>query len=135
VYLAGESLILLTLAVVLSTRITSVAGGAMAVVGYGLAWMAGVMGGVGEAFNNDVLRAAGTLARLILPSDVLWRGCAGALSPTDAVLRGGGVAEPALYKFSPFSGAAPSLLWLAWCIVWVAGAMSIGIFLLRRREL
>jgi ABC-type transport system involved in multi-copper enzyme maturation permease subunit len=134
-YLAGESLILLTLAVVLSTRITSVAGGAMAVVGYGLAWMAGVMGGVGEAFNNDLLRAAGTLARLILPSDVLWRGCAGALTPPEEVLRVGGIAQPALYKFSPFSGVAPSLPWLAWCIVWVAGALAIGILLLRRREL
>ena len=134
-YLAGESLILLTLAVVLSTRVASVAGGAVAVVGYGLAWMAGVMGGVGEAFNNDILRSAGTLARLILPSDVLWRGCAGALTPTDAVLQGGGLAEPALYKFSPFSGVPPSLPWLAWCIAWIAGALAIGILLLRRREL
>jgi len=48
VYLAGESLVLLTLAIVLSTRVASVAGGAMAVVAFGLAWMAGVMGGVGK---------------------------------------------------------------------------------------
>ena len=89
-YLAGESLILLTLAIVLSTRVTSVAGGAVAVVGYGLAWMAGVMGGVGEAFNNDVLRWAGILARLILPSDILWRGSAGALSPPDSTLGAAG---------------------------------------------
>ena len=107
----------------------------MAVVGYGLAWMGGVMGGVGEAFNNDILRAAGTLARLILPSDVLWRGCAGALTPPESILRGGGVAEPALYKFSPFSGTQPDLFWLAWCIAWIAGALAIGAFLLRRREL
>ena len=78
----------------------------MAVVAYGLAWMAGVMGGVGEAFNSDVLRAAGTVARLILPSDVLWRGSAGALSPSEAVLRSAGV-NTGLYKFSPFSGSHP----------------------------
>ena len=133
-YLAGQSLVLLTLAIVLSTRIASVAGGAMAVVAYGLAWMAGVMGGVGEAFNSDVLRAAGTVARLILPSDVLWRGSAGALSPSEAVLRSAGV-NTGLYKFSPFSGATPSLPWLAWCVVWIAGALAVGILLLRRREL
>ncbi len=133
-YLAGESLVLLTLAIVLSTRIASVAGGAMAVVAFGLAWMAGVMGGVGEAFNSDVLRAAGTVARLILPSDVLWRGSAGALSPSEAVLRSAGV-NAGLYKFSPFSGATPSLPWLAWCVVWIAGALAVGILLLRRREL
>jgi hypothetical protein len=133
-YLAGEALVLLTLAMVFSTRIASVAGGAIAVVAYGLAWMAGVMGGVGEAFNSDVLRAAGVVARLILPSDVLWRGAAGALSPTEEVLRGGGVASPALYKFSPFSGSAPDPIWLGWCLLWIVGVLAIGIVLLRRRE-
>ena len=133
-YLAAETLVLLTLALTFSTRIASVAGGAVAVVAYGLAWMAGVMGGVGEAFNNDLLRTAGTLARLVLPSDVLWRGAAGALSPPTDVLSASGV-NAALYKFSPFSGAAPSPEWLLWCILWIAGVMACGSFLLRRREL
>lgn len=132
-YLAGQTLVLLTLAIVFSTRIASVAGGAIAVVAYGLAWMAGVLGGVGEAFHSDVLRAAGTIARLILPSDVLWRGAAGALSPTDQVLSGSGV-NAAIYRFSPFSGAAPEPYWLAWCIVWVVAVLWLGIVLLRRRE-
>ena len=134
-YLAGEALVLLTLSIVLSTRIASVAGGAMAVVAFGLAWMAGVLGGVGEAFNSDVLRNAGTLARLILPSDVMWRGSAGALTPSEEVLRSAGIANANLYKFSPFSGAAPSLPWLAWCVVWTVGALALGMLLLRRREL
>ena len=133
-YLAGEALVLLTLALVFSTRIASVAGGAIAVVAYGLAWMAGIVGGVGEAFNSDVLRNAGIVARLILPSDVLWRGAAGALTPTREVLRGGGVASPDLYKFSPFSGTEPDAVWLGWCLLWIVGALAIGIVLLRRRE-
>jgi ABC-type transport system involved in multi-copper enzyme maturation permease subunit len=133
-YLAAEALVLLTLALVLSTRIASVAGGAVAVVGYGLAWMAGVLGGVGEAFNSDVLRIAGTVARLILPSDVLWRGTAGALTPGKDVLRAGGIANVDLYQFSPFSGSAPSLAWLLWCVVWVVGALALAAFLFRRRE-
>ena len=133
-YLAAESLILLTLAIVISTRVASVAGGAIAVVGYGLAWMAGVMGGVGEAFDNSVLRGVGFVARLILPSDVLWRGSAGALSPTDNVLTAGGV-NASLYRFSPFSGTTPGLPWLAWCVIWVVAVLALGIVLLRRREL
>jgi ABC-2 type transport system permease protein len=134
-YLAGQALVLLTLAIVLSTRIASVAGGAVAVVAYGLAWMAGVAGGVGEAFNSDVLRDAGILARLILPSDVLWRGAAGSLTPPESVLSAGGIAAPTLYRFSPFSGVVPSPPWLAWCLIWVVGALAIGAVLLRRREL
>jgi ABC-type transport system involved in multi-copper enzyme maturation permease subunit len=135
IYLAAEALILLTLAIVLSTRIASVAGGAIAVVAYGLAWMAGVMGGVGEAFNSDVLRGAGFVSRLILPSDVMWRGCAGALTPPEDVLAASGITNPSLYRFSPFSGTTPSPEWLLWCAVWIGGTLAIGILLLRRREL
>jgi ABC-type transport system involved in multi-copper enzyme maturation permease subunit len=134
-YLAGEALILLTLAVVMSTRIASVAGGAVAVVGYGLAWMAGVVGGVGVAFNNDLLRGAGTVSHLLLPSDIMWRGTAGALTPPLDVLSAGGIADAALYQFSPFSGAAPRPEWLAWCVVWVVGMLALGTWLLSRREL
>jgi ABC-type transport system involved in multi-copper enzyme maturation permease subunit len=134
-YLAAEALVLLTLALVFSTRITSVAGGAIAVVGYGLAWMAGFAGGIGEAFNSDVLRTAGTIGRLVLPSNILWQGAAAALTPTDEVLHGGGLNSPELYKFSPFSGVTPTLEWLAWCAVWIVGALTIGAWLLRRREI
>jgi ABC-type transport system involved in multi-copper enzyme maturation permease subunit len=134
IYLAGESLVLLTLAIVVSTRVSSVAGGAVAVVAFGLAWMAGVLGGLGSAFANDVLHDVGTVSRLLLPSDVLWRGAAGSLSPDDSILNAGGV-NAYLYKFSPFSGAAPSLTWLAWCAIWIVGMLAIGILLLRRREL
>jgi ABC-type transport system involved in multi-copper enzyme maturation permease subunit len=132
-YLAAESLVLLTLAIVLSTRIASVAGGAVAVVAYGLAWMAGILGGVGQALNNDVLREAGFISRLILPSDVLWQGSASALSPTADALRSGGV-NVELYRFSPFSGTAPSIEWLAWCLIWTIGALALGAWLLSRRE-
>lgn len=134
VYLAAEALVLLTLALTFSTRVASAAGGAVAVVGYGVAWMAGVMGGVGEALDYEALRWAGVLARLILPSDVFWRGAAGALTPDENVLAAGGVANPALYKFSPFSGSTPSPEWLLWSIVWIVAVLSIGSWLLRKRE-
>lgn len=134
-YLAAEALVLLTLAIVFSTRIASVAGGAVAVVGYGLAWMGGIFGGVGDSVNSPVLRAAGVVARLILPSDVLWRGSMFALSPTDSVLQSAGL-DARVFTVSPFfAGSAPSPLWLAWCVVWIVGALAIGILLLRRREL
>jgi ABC-type transport system involved in multi-copper enzyme maturation permease subunit len=134
IYLAGESLVLLTLAIVVSTRISSVAGGAVAVVAFGLAWMAGILGGVGNAFSNHLLHDVGFVAKLVLPSDILWRGAAGALSPADDILTAGGV-NAALYKFSPFSGASPSPISLVWCVVWVVGMLALGILLLRRREL
>ncbi|HEX7490982.1 MAG TPA: ABC transporter permease subunit, partial [Candidatus Limnocylindrales bacterium] len=109
VYLAGETLVLLTLAIVFSTRIASVAGGAVAVVGYGIAWMGGILGGVGETVHADVLKNAGTIIRLILPSDVLWRGSMFALSPTQKVLDAAGFSADA-FKISPFFASSPPSL-------------------------
>jgi hypothetical protein len=44
-FLAGESLVLLTLTLALGSVLPSIAAGAIAVVGFGLGWMAGVLAG------------------------------------------------------------------------------------------
>ncbi len=135
IYLAGETLILLTLAIVFSTRIAPVASGAIAVVAFGLAWMGGVAGGVGNVLNNDTLRNAGFVAHLALPSDVLWGGAMYALEPPPAVLAAAGD-QARIFTISPFfAGTTPPLEWLAWCAVWIVAALAIGVLLLRRREL
>ena len=135
IYLAGETLILLTLALVFSTRIAPVASGSIAVVGFGLGWMGGVAGGIGDYLNNDTLRNAGTFAHLILPSDTLWRGAMFALEPPPDVLAAAGT-QARIFTVSPFfAGTPPPLPWLVWCAAWTAGALAIGILLLRRREL
>jgi ABC-type transport system involved in multi-copper enzyme maturation permease subunit len=138
-YLAAQALVLLTLALVFSTRIASVASGAIAVVAYGLTWMAGIMGSQGDLFRDDGLRTAGTIARLLLPSDVLWRGSMHALSPPPDVMASvtaSGASAATIFQASPFfAGSPPSLLWLAWCAIWVVAALAIGSLLLRRREL
>ncbi len=46
-FLAGEALVLLTLTLALGSVMPSIAAGAIAVVGFGLGWMAGVLAGVG----------------------------------------------------------------------------------------
>jgi ABC-type transport system involved in multi-copper enzyme maturation permease subunit len=135
VWLALESLVLLTLALVIGTRITPVAAGSVAVVGFGLAWMVGIAGGIGDVLNVDALRAAGTAGRLMLPTDVFWRGAMYSLRPPDEVLAiAGPTAE--VYTVSPFfAGSPPPFAWLAWCAIWLAGTLAVGALLLRRREL
>jgi ABC-type transport system involved in multi-copper enzyme maturation permease subunit len=134
-YLAGEALVMLTLALVIGSRITPVASGSIAVVGFGLAWMGGIAGGVGDYLNNDLLRTAGTLAHLILPSDTLWRGAMFALEPSSDVLASAGAAAR-IFTVSPFfAGSSPPLAWLAWCCVWIVATLAVGSWLLRGREL
>ena len=133
--LAGEGLILLTLALVFSTRIGPVAGGAIAVVMFGLAWMAGVMGGVGRILGNGALAAAEPIARLILPSDVLWRWAMYGLSPPGDVLASAGAAG-LVFRVSPFfAGTPPEPAWLAWSVAWVVLALVVAGLLLRGREI
>ena len=50
-FLVGEALVLLTLTLALGSVLPSIAAGAIAVVGFGLGWMAGVLAGVGAALG------------------------------------------------------------------------------------
>ncbi|MGZ6338918.1 MAG: ABC transporter permease [Candidatus Limnocylindrales bacterium] len=133
--LAGEGLVLLTLALVFSTRLGPVAGGAIAVVLFGLEWMAGIMGGVGQILNNDALAAVAPVSRLVLPSDVLWRGTMFGLEPSADILASAGRAA-AVFQVSPFFAASgPGLAWLVWSVAWVILALLLAVVLFGRREL
>jgi ABC-type transport system involved in multi-copper enzyme maturation permease subunit len=133
-YLAAETLVLLTLALVLGTRIAPVSSGSVAVVAFGLAWMGGIAGGIGDYLNNAPLRSAGTVAHFLLPSDTLWRGAMFALSPPPDVLAAAGD-QARIFTVSPFfAGTAPPLIQLAWCGAWIAATLAVGLVLLRRRE-
>jgi hypothetical protein len=63
-FLAAQALVLLSFTVLLSTRLPPIAGGAIAVVAYGLGWMAGVLGKIGAALD-----ATG----LVTLSDATWQ--------------------------------------------------------------
>src|SRR5690606_20647593 len=72
--LALQTTTLLTLALLLSTVISPMASGIVAVGLFGATWIAGVVGGLGAAFDNQALARMGDVSRLILPTDGLWRG-------------------------------------------------------------
>ena len=61
-YLAGQALVLLSLTVLLSTRLPPIAGGAIAVVAYGLAWTAGILGKIDGSARVVSVSQPGDLA-------------------------------------------------------------------------
>ncbi len=133
--LAAEGLVLLTLAMVFSTRLGPVAGGAIAVVLFGLTWMAGIMGGVGRLLGNDTLAAVEPISRLVLPSDVLWRTAMFGLEPSGDMLASAGPAAR-VFQISPFfASAPPDPIWLAWSAAWVVAALGLAAVLFRQREI
>ena len=132
-YLAGQALVLLSLTVLLSTVLPPIAGGAIAVVAYGLAWMAGVLGKVGEEIGASVLVSASNVARIILPTDALWQGVVYGLEP--AFVIGAGEGEP-LARATPFFAAAPPPVALVvWSLVWIGLVLGLAVVRFRRREL
>jgi ABC-type transport system involved in multi-copper enzyme maturation permease subunit len=132
-YLAGQGLVLLTLTVVLSTRLPSIAGGSIAVVAFGLAWIAGVLGHVGLALGTTGLVWISNLGRILLPTDTLWQGVVYGLEPSIVLNTLG---QQPIQQGNPFfASAPPDQLQVAWALVWVVLAMVLAVVLLRRREL
>jgi hypothetical protein len=72
--LAAQTILLLTLAVLLSTVISPMASGVVTVGLFGATWIAGVVGGIGTALGNASVERVGTISRMLLPTDGLWRG-------------------------------------------------------------
>ena len=134
-YVALEGLVLLTLAVLLSTRLGVITGGAIAVVLYGINWVMGVVGAAGAILGNDAIRTAGTLSRLIMPTDVAWRGAIASLEPPAALLSslGRGSTIFAIYPF--YAAAAPPADQLAYTGAWIVVGLALAIALFSRREL
>ena len=132
-YLAGQALVLLALTVLLSTRLPPIAGGAIAVVAYGLAWMAGVLGKVGAVIGATTLVSVSEASRFLLPTDALWQGVVYGLEPSFVINASEGEFVARASPFFAASGPPPALV--AWSIGWVALVLALAIVQLRRREL
>ncbi len=134
--LAAQGIVVLTVTLLLSSRLPAIASGAVAVVLFGLAWGVGVMGGVGVALGVDSLETVGSIVRLAFPSDGLWRATIYALEPQAvlaAILANG--ATPILQANPFFASTGTSPAYLAWCALWIAGILGLTVVSFRRREL
>ncbi len=133
-FLYAEGLVLLTLALALSTRVSGMVGGVVALVLFGMAWMGGIVGGIGQAFDNAAVTHVGTATKLILPTDGLWRGAVYALEPA-AVLAGVRGAGPAAAANPFFATAPPPLTFLVWSGLWIAAVLALALWSFRHREI
>lgn len=129
--LAAETVVLLTLALLLSTAISPMASGVVTVGLFGATWIAGVVGGIGSALGNDSVAAAGTISRMLLPTDGLWRGAMHAFQDPSAIVQYG-----EQFKGFPFLSESPlTLTYLAWALLWVAMIWSLAAISFTRKDL
>jgi ABC-type transport system involved in multi-copper enzyme maturation permease subunit len=132
-YVGGMGIILLTLALFVSTRLSGMTGGIIGLAAYFIAWVGGILGGVGVALNNDSLRHAGTVISLLVPTDQLWRGAVYSMEPA-SILAGARAAGRALAG-NPFLVTDPTpFAFLAWTVIWVVGLLALTIWSFRARE-
>jgi ABC-type transport system involved in multi-copper enzyme maturation permease subunit len=128
--LAAETVVLLTLALLLSSVVSTMASGIVAVGLFGSTWVAGVVGGIGGALGNEGVERVGTVSRILLPTDGLWRGAMNAFQDPIALVQMG----PGEGGF-PFLSEAPlTPAYLAWAAVWVAMIWGLTALSFARRD-
>lgn len=134
VYVATEGLVLLSLGLLLSTRLSGITAGVIALVAWLMAWIAGVVGDIGTGLQNQALQNVGVVSHLLLPSDGLWRGAIYAMEPDTfiAALKGLGTAGRA----NPFSAVdPPPTQFLEWVVAWFVIVLALSVLSFRIREI
>jgi ABC-type transport system involved in multi-copper enzyme maturation permease subunit len=128
--LAAQTAALLTLGVLLSTVVSPMASGVVAVGLFCATWVAGVIGGVGDALGNDAVARIGTISRMLLPTDGLWRGAMNAFQDP------GLLSQFPTFEGTPFLSMAPlTATYLVWAALWVVLVLGLAAVVFRRRDL
>jgi ABC-type transport system involved in multi-copper enzyme maturation permease subunit len=132
-FLFAEGIVLLTLVLLLSTRLSALAAGVIGVALFGAAWLVGVAGSLGVAFRVPSLHTAGVVSQYVLPTDGLWHAAIYYLEPSSfisgALAQGEGDTGPF------FTDSAPTWQYLTWASVWLLLMLVLGVVSLERREL
>jgi ABC-type transport system involved in multi-copper enzyme maturation permease subunit len=133
-FVGAEGMALLSVGLLLSTRLSGITGGVIALVAWLIAWIAGVVGDIGVGLQNQAIENVGTVSHLILPTDGLWRGAVYAMEP-DAVLATLKAAGT-VGRANPFAAVdPPPIEFLAWVVVWFAIMLGLSVWSFRTREL
>jgi ABC-type transport system involved in multi-copper enzyme maturation permease subunit len=129
-YLSGEGIVVMSLALMISTRLSGMTAGVISLVLFFLAWIGGIAGAIGDVFGSAAIKNAGTISQL--PTDALWRGSVYELEPVlyrDVL---GATTERAGNPF--FVQSPPSAVFLGWTVCWVVLIVALTVWSLHRRE-
>jgi ABC-type transport system involved in multi-copper enzyme maturation permease subunit len=133
-YVGAEGLALLSLGLLLSTRLSGITAGVIGLVAWLMGWIGGIVGDIGTALQNQAIENVGVISHLLLPTDGLWRGAIYAMEPEAflATMRAAGIAARA----NPFLAVdPPPVAFLTWVVVWFGLILALSILSFRRREI
>jgi ABC-type transport system involved in multi-copper enzyme maturation permease subunit len=133
-YLFAEGTVLLTLVLLVSTRLSAMATGVIGVAVFGAAWLAGVVGVLGTTFHIGALRQVGDVARYVVPTDGLWHGAVYYLEPKSLLARDL-VDELGSHGNPFFSAGPPPWTYLLWVALWLIVVLGAALVSFEQREL
>jgi ABC-type transport system involved in multi-copper enzyme maturation permease subunit len=121
-----ESLLMMTVALLFSSRLSALATGGVIFGLYGMAFIGGWIEQIGSALQNPTAVKVGILTSLIIPSEALWHRAAYEMqSPLSGVL-----------GLSPFgTTSVPSLLMIGYAMLYLLAALGLTVLVFKRRDL
>lgn len=129
--LAAQTAVLLTLGLLLSTLVSPMASGIVAVGIFGATWIAGVVGGVGAALHNTGVADVANVSRILIPTDGLWRGAMHAFQDPSAL----GQFGDALEAFPFLSSSGLTAGYLLWVLVWLGVILALAQLSFARKDI
>ncbi len=133
-FVLAEGVVLLTLVLLISTRLSALAAGVIGVAVFGMAWLAGVVGTLGAAFHIRALHTVSVISQYLMPTDGLWHGAMYYLEPPSFVTQQ--LADSPVGQGDPFLAiAAPAWPYLTWAGIWLVLVLVLGLVSFERREL
>jgi ABC-type transport system involved in multi-copper enzyme maturation permease subunit len=133
-FVAAEGIILMTLALLLSTRLAPMTGGVIALVLFFVAWIGGIALAIGVAFDNETIKSIGIGSRLLIPTDGLWHGAIFYLEPSEILTaaRAAGRARAG----NPFFADTPlPVSYLVWVVAWLLAVVGLANWSFAKRDL
>jgi hypothetical protein len=118
----------------MSTRLSGITGGVIALVAWLMGWIGGIVGDIGTGLHNTAIENVGIISHLVLPTDGLWRGAIYAMEPDVMIaqLRAAGT----IGRANPFAQVDPPPAgFLLWVVVWFALMLGLSIWSFRTREI
>ena len=133
-FVAAEGIVLMSLALLLSTRLAPMTGGVVALVLFFVGWIGGIALAIGQVFDNGTIKNIGLGSRLVIPTDGLWHGAIYYLEPSDILTaaRAAGRARAG----NPFFADAPlSIAYILWVVAWIVVILVAANWSFARRDL
>lgn len=129
-FMALQSVIMVTVGMFLSTRLSAIATGVVLFALFGVAWLGGIIEVIGDVFANQGMINAGIVTSLIMPTDGVWRAASYYASDPAALESILGQGGPPFLSATP-----PAPAFIVWAMAYVAvfGALALRRF--ARRDL